>query len=247
MSGNIRRSIAKAGLLVIALLAIFSTSVSARGDAVAKTTLTTGTVTATESDKAVRPLKRHSLLYVDDRVHTGSKSFAKIRYNDGGGMLLRPSSELLISKYQENGNDSGMTTELIKGGLRVVTGAISKDKPSSYRLKTPVATIGVRGTDFSPRYCQNDCNDFVSMGISAPPNGLYVGVTSGTIEVCNPAGCVIALAGQFVYVKNADTRPALLSEEDEEEEEMIQFLMLDLLPHPIDDDGLFVIPGNCDS
>jgi hypothetical protein len=38
---------------------------------------------------------------------------------------------------------------LIEGGFRTITGAIAKQNPGDYQVNTPVATIGVRGTDYA--------------------------------------------------------------------------------------------------
>jgi hypothetical protein len=41
-----------------------------------------------------------------------------------------------------------MLVSILKGTLRMVSGLLVKANPEQVRLKTPTATIGVRGTDF---------------------------------------------------------------------------------------------------
>lgn len=48
---------------------------------------------------------------------------------------------------------------LVKGGFRTVSGLIGKVNQGDYRVSTPVATIGIRGTSYSARLCQGDCGD----------------------------------------------------------------------------------------
>jgi hypothetical protein len=50
-----------------------------------------------------------------------------------------------------------MVMGLIKGGMRAVTGDIAKREPSAVRFQTNTAIIGVRGTEFDARLCEQDC------------------------------------------------------------------------------------------
>jgi hypothetical protein len=43
---------------------------------------------------------------------------------------------------------------LIEGGFRTITGLIAKQNPSDYQMNTPVATIGVRGTEYAVYFNQ---------------------------------------------------------------------------------------------
>ena len=45
------------------------------------------------------------------------------------------------------------TLNLVSGGLRVITGAMAKSNPENYKVRTPVALMGVRGTEFSVFLC----------------------------------------------------------------------------------------------
>src|SRR5690606_19192386 len=92
---------------------------------------------------------------------------------------------------------------LLKGGFRAVTGLIGKENRDNYRVRTPVATIGIRGTDFEARFCQGDCFDIDPM----PRDGLYTGVFQGRINLANGAGSVDRDAGQFGFVPGLDQPP----------------------------------------
>ncbi len=48
---------------------------------------------------------------------------------------------------------------LVKGGFRSVSGLIGKLNREDYRVSTPIATIGIRGTSYSARLCQGPCED----------------------------------------------------------------------------------------
>src|SRR3546814_146346 len=48
---------------------------------------------------------------------------------------------------------------LLKGGFRAVSGLIGRVDHEEYRVSTPVATIGIRGTDYYVYQCDAACDD----------------------------------------------------------------------------------------
>lgn len=82
---------------------------------------------------------------------------------------------------------------LLKGGFRTVSGLIGKGNPDEYRINTPVATIGIRGTDYWVILCDEMCaNDPILLdnlpsGVN-PQGGVIVGVIQGNVFVINDAG-----------------------------------------------------------
>lgn len=115
-----------------------------------KTIIAKGTVQAIQAKSATqRKLKRRSPIYDVDLVKTASNSKTQLKMLDGGMVSLKENSELLISEYEFNATDKtgSVTMELLKGGLRSVTGAIKSEK-GNYKLKTPIGSIGIRGTHY---------------------------------------------------------------------------------------------------
>lgn len=115
-----------------------------------KTMIARGTVEAVSSeDQSSRKLRRRSPIFGTDTVATGDNAKAQLRMRDGGMIALKENSELFISDYNfsaENGRGN-VVMELVKGGLRSVTGSI-KAESGDYKLKTPVGSIGIRGTHY---------------------------------------------------------------------------------------------------
>ena len=73
-------------------------------------------------------------------------------------------------------------------------------------MKTPTATIGIRGTIYDATYCTGD-----SCGVIKP--GLYLAVSDGQVVITNSAGVQTTLqvtAGQYVYVQSSTTPPVVL-------------------------------------
>lgn len=125
-------------------------------DPAGKTIMARGAVDA-RAALQVRPLKRQSPVYPVDLVSTGPDSNSQLRMNDGGLLSMQADTTLAISNYQrDSGNgQSTVTMELLKGGLRTITGHLPTSG-QTYELNTPVASIGVRGTHYEARLQQGD-------------------------------------------------------------------------------------------
>jgi len=101
-----------------------------------------------------RELTQGDFVFVNDEILTGDRSFAVLQFTDGAKVTVRPGSKLIIETYLYAGNDSDEATlNLVSGGLRVITGAMAKTNPQNYKVRTPVALMGVRGTEFSIMLC----------------------------------------------------------------------------------------------
>lgn len=155
-------------------------------------------------------LLKGSALDEGDRVITGSNGRLQIRMDDGGLIVLRPLSELVIEQFHYpvamEGSSAATQTprslmSLVRGGFRAITGTLGKANPEACEMRTPVATIGIRGTDYSALYCAADCGD---LGLEP---GLYVGVVDGTIFVANAAGGIELSKGQYGFVEDEHTAP----------------------------------------
>jgi hypothetical protein len=144
-----------------------------------------GQVTVAGADGSIRSLNKDNPVFSGDIISTGPNSRVRIVFSDDGVIFLRPSTRFAIKSYKHSGSvekDEGQFS-LVRGGFRSVTGAIGHANPNSYRVETPVATIGIRGTDHEGRFCAGDCADLVDLGVSAPPNGLYTGTNVGRTTI----------------------------------------------------------------
>lgn len=143
----------------IALLALASyTSVFGAGNA-GKTTFVRGTATSQSADGDITILARGEPLFEGHTVRTGNKSLAVLELNDATRVVLRPQSIFRIEEYSEEAGGESALVRLFKGGLRSISGAISKRKRNAFKVATAVATIGIRGTEYDVRLCAGDCKD----------------------------------------------------------------------------------------
>jgi hypothetical protein len=74
---------------------------------------------------------------------------------DGGLLAIRPDTQMKFDEYKFSGKEDGSergVMSLLRGGFRTITGAIGRINKNNYRVNTPTATVGIRGTDHEILY-----------------------------------------------------------------------------------------------
>ena len=91
------------------------------------------------------PLKVGSQVFQDEHVRTGAASTAQLLFRDQTSLSVGPSSEVTLDKfiYDPTRNSGEVVLSATRGAFRFVSGT---QEPHNYQIRTPVATIGVRGT-----------------------------------------------------------------------------------------------------
>jgi len=195
-------------LIVGALLLMASHTIMAAND-VATIKRVIGNVVAATPEGDIRTLAKGDIVNTGETINTGPYSLVQIDFNDESIVTLRSNSRFLIEDYHhevEKPDEDKNFFNLLKGGLRTVTGLIGKRSKDQYHVNTAVATIGIRGTDYELRHCAGDCQDIDPV----PANGLYVGVgpdSDTSITITNNAGIQDLVAGQFAYVAGPNSGP----------------------------------------
>lgn len=112
-----------------------------------------GNLLATMPNKEERNLKKDSIIYLKDTLATDNSSSAQVVFSDKTLMTFRPDTTFSVDQYEFNPKAKKSVGKyvmsLLRGGFRTITGLIAQKNPVDYKVNTPVATIGVRGTDFS--------------------------------------------------------------------------------------------------
>jgi len=121
---------------------------------VGKVTFSRGVLTGQLDGEQPRLIGKGVALRNGETLNTGSRGFAVIELADGTRMTLRPSTTFKIDNVDTDQGEESALLSLIRGGLRAITGFISKAKPDAFRISTTVATIGIRGTEFDARLCE---------------------------------------------------------------------------------------------
>jgi hypothetical protein len=123
---------------------------------IGEVTLVIGASRLIGADGAIRDLQRGTGLREGDRIETQGGAQVHVRFVDGGLISVRPGSRLVIEQYSAPADSSGAAQGAIKfrleeGVVRSITGAWGEAARHRFRLNTPVAAIGVKGTDFVVR------------------------------------------------------------------------------------------------
>lgn len=154
-----------------------------------------GNVTVENAAGVRRLAVRGGQVMSGDTVDTGSDGRVQLRFLDDASLSLTPGSRFRIDEYRFSGtaraDDRGFFS-LLRGGLRTVTGLIGKQFRQHYRVKTAVATIGIRGTTYTARLGDE---------------GLLVNTVQGLVEVCNDGGCVQIGPGETASAVSNEEKP----------------------------------------
>ena len=151
-----------------------------------------------------------------DELITGRDGYVYLKTVDSGFLILRPSSRARIVAYHidsQRPENTRVKLELLSGVARAISGQGVKQARQNFRFNTPVAAIGVRGTDFTV-FTDRDVSrvTVISGGI----------VVSGFAGTCGPEGngpCEGAnsrelfadkAAGQLLEIKKGQSAPQLL-------------------------------------
>jgi hypothetical protein len=190
MPGLIR----KGGLLPALIAAIFTPQAFAVP--AGRVDFSVGKVLATGADGVTRDLMKGAEINAGDSIATGDGRI-HIRFTDGAYMSLQPNTSFKVETYTFNGKADGQEKgvfNLVKGGLRTISGFIGKGKRENYELRTKTATIGIRGTAYSA----NQTDDT-----------LTVSVGQGLIAVTNEGGSLTIGAGQSAIVHSSKLSPEM--------------------------------------
>jgi len=174
-----------------------------------------GAVLARSADGQSRLLALDSTVREGDLLVTAENTFARIKWGDGGEVVLRANSQFKVDAYSYEESAparDNVLFSLVKGGFRAVTGLLTRRNPQTYSVRTPTSTIGIRGTHFGALYCNNDCANVPNPAGGAPANGLHVDVADGRIFVATQAAVVDFSVGQFGYVQSDAAAPVQVPE-----------------------------------
>lgn len=142
---------------------------------------------------------------VGDIIQTGKQAKTNIQFSDQSQITLYEDTQLKIIDYSFVEGAAGKNiAQLLRGQLRVVSGLIGKRKGDNYQMRSHVATIGIRGTEYILRFCYKDECKAGSESVQA---GLYMGVIDGEIVASSDSGDTIIKKGELFHQLRKD-KPA---------------------------------------
>lgn len=142
-----------------------------------------------------------------DTLTAAQKASAQIKMQDGGIVAVRPDTRMRFDQFAFAGKEDGSEKSffsLFKGGFRAVTGLIGRVNKQNYRITTPAATIGIRGTDHETFVVTPD-----SPMAQTVPNGAYNKVNVGETYMTTERGTIFVLPNQMGFAAGMDQQPQL--------------------------------------
>ncbi|WP_028304034.1 FecR domain-containing protein [Oceanospirillum maris] len=174
-----------------------------------------GKVIVISTDDLYRQTIKGGNIYQGDIITTATASSLQLDMVDGGYFAIRPNSEIKINEYvyQKKSTDRVSTT-LLKGGLRSITGAIGQANKKSFVLNTPIATVGIRGTDLVAFYLSDpDAALKAEQTGTAVQSGSYLKVQSGEALLATEAGIQPVKPNEIAFTASETAAPAPLTAE----------------------------------
>lgn len=173
-----------------------ATSVQASGGRVY---VVDGNVFVAQGKNPAHRVKNNEAIVANTLISTGEKSSALLKFEDGQVVTMQASSTFQVREYRYDAKKiekSKIVFSMLKGGMRFITGLIGQQRKQAFRLVTPNATIGIRGTEFM---------------VATVGNSMYSQVLTGNIGLTNAAGTTLVSAGQTAVVASTGALATLVS------------------------------------
>ncbi|MGB0698968.1 MAG: FecR family protein, partial [Parvibaculales bacterium] len=93
-------------------------------------------------------------VFLNDEVETGETTRAQVLLRDESVFSLAPSSKVLFDEfvYDPMAGEGALEASLLSGGMRFVSGQLSKNQPENIKIKAGKATVGIRGTEIMAKH-----------------------------------------------------------------------------------------------
>lgn len=126
-------------------------SLQPQQEEVGRITMTLGQAHIFRPDGSRRSARSGGSVWIGDRIETAVGGHVHIRFIDDALVSVRPNSRLVVEDYHYDSKQvrqSLVRFRLDQGVARSISGAAAEGARERFRLNTPLAVIGVRGTDF---------------------------------------------------------------------------------------------------
>lgn len=127
-------------------------------------------------------------VFAGDVIETGAGARLEIRFADDSALTLGENARVIVDSliYEPAGAGTGRSEQIIKmakGVFRFVSGKIGGGAADAFAFVTPVATIGIRGTDF--------VGGELTVGMPAGQPHYGFQIREGAIAVTSPLGSAL--------------------------------------------------------
>ncbi|MGH8705975.1 MAG: FecR domain-containing protein [Burkholderiales bacterium] len=169
-----------------------------------KVELVEGEVRFLDRERRSRVPRVDDQILEGESIVTGAGGEVHLRMEDGGLIAVRPGTKMRITGFRAEGDaNDRLVVGLLEGSFRSVTGWIAKFTRNNYTVRTPNATIGVRGTDHEPFQ--------IPQGSALGEPGTYDRVNEGRTYIQTKYGTVQVERGRagYAHFRRAE-RPRVL-------------------------------------
>lgn len=166
-----------------------------------------GEVNITSPIGQTRPAKKGDPINEGDTLTSAPSASAQIKMQDGGFVAVRSDTKLKFDQFVFAGKQDGSEKSffsLFKGGFRAVTGLIGRINKQNYKITTPAATIGIRGTDHETFVITPD-----SPLAEVAPAGAYNKVNVGETFMATEKGTIFIQPNQMGYAGGMNQAPQM--------------------------------------
>jgi hypothetical protein len=172
--------------------------------AIGELTVESGTVTIRSPQANAQTVSDTATLYQGDSISSSAHSLSKISMIDKARFELGANSKIVFERYQfepRASTGSATLTRFYHGVLRATTGLIGKLSPKNFEVRTPVVTVGIRGTDYIVRHCEGDrCGDYTGSSLAVIDGGIAAQSRAGSVDVNKGEFVGVAPSGELSEV-----------------------------------------------
>jgi len=160
----------------------------------------TGVVSVVRADGALVSLREGDPVFEGDRVETAADSALSITFADESNLSLGENGRMTLDElvYDPSAGEGEATISIAKGVFVFASGLISKTSPDAMAIKTPVMTIGIRGTKAAGRADAEGSDNAVTL---LPEEDEAIGevviITEAGVQVLNQLFQTIVLSSLF--------------------------------------------------
>lgn len=198
-----------------ALFLIASPVACAAADAIGEVSFLIGVARIAAGPEAPKQLTRGAGVQVGQVLETGDNGHIHIRFVDGAFAAVRPKTRLLIEDYlydPARPAASRVKFSLENGTLRSITGRAGEAARDRFRLNTPIAAIGIKGTDFVAQVIADTTRVSVSSGVVvvAPLGAGCLAAALGPCAVPSARELTANGAGRYLELSARHPLPELI-------------------------------------
>ena len=164
-----------------------------------------GTVTLTRTDGTTVQASKGTAVFSGDVIKTDASANIGIKFVDDTSFSLGESGRMVIDEmiYDPSNNSSSSSSfSVVKGVFSFVSGQVAKSGDDAMVVKTPVASIGIRGTTVAGKAAAEGSSNSITL-LPDADGGV------GQIAVSNSAGTqIMSVPFQTTSLTSAFTAPA---------------------------------------